>query len=88
MPSDLRASSCAHTPPYWPNALPITAVGLPARADAPNGREAQSMAFFSTAAIVPLYSGVTTRSASAAAIASRKATAASGTDPSTSMSSL
>src|SRR5690606_16879012 len=58
MPTALRASSCAHTPPYWPKAVPTTATGLPEMAPAPIGRDSQSMAFFRTAGMVPLYSGV------------------------------
>lgn len=57
-------------------------------APAPYGREAQSIAFFSTADSVPLYSGVTTSRPSASATASRSAWAAAGTEPGTSMSSL
>src|SRR5690606_13475963 len=49
MPTALRASSCAHTPPYWPKAVPTTATGLPEMAPAPIGRDSQSMAFFRTA---------------------------------------
>lgn len=43
----------------------MTATGLPLMTPAPNGREIQSMAFLRAAAIVPLYSGVTSRRASA-----------------------
>ncbi len=88
MPTALRVSSCAHTPPYWPKAVPTTALGLPEMAPAPNGRDSQSMAFFRTAGMVPLYSGEKNRKASAAWAASRSFTAAAGTLPSTSMSSL
>jgi hypothetical protein len=41
----------------------MTATGFPVMAPAPNGREIQSMAFFRAPDIVPLYSGVTRRSA-------------------------
>ena len=49
IPKDLRVSSCAQTPPYWPKDPPITASGLPFRAPSPNGRESQSIAFLRTA---------------------------------------
>src|SRR6516164_7925786 len=57
-PKDLRVSSCAHTPPYRPPAAPITASGLPASTLSPYGRDSQSIAFFITAGMLPLYSGV------------------------------
>jgi hypothetical protein len=66
---------------------PRRRVGLSLREPAPNGREAQSMALLSTAGMVPLYSGVTTRTRSDAATWSRNARAASGA-ASPSMSSL
>ena len=69
IPNDLRVSSCAHTPPYWPSAAPMTASGLSLSAPLPNGRDNQSMAFFSTPGMLPLYSGVTTSAASASAAA-------------------
>jgi len=53
----------------------------------PNGRDNQSMAFFSTPGMLPLYSGVTTSAASACAAAARNATTAAGAS-SVSMSSL
>src|SRR5258705_12860014 len=37
MPNDLRASSWAHTPPYWPIEAPTTASGLADRAVCPEG---------------------------------------------------
>ena len=49
MPNDLRVSSCAHTPPYWPNDPPMTANGLSFSAPLPNGRDSQSIAFLMTA---------------------------------------
>ena len=76
MPNDLRVSSCAQTPPYWPNAPPMTASGLPLSAPSPNGRDSQSIAFLITAGMLPLYSGVTTRAASASAAAARSAATA------------
>ena len=87
MPNDLRVSSCAHTPPYWPRAAPTTASGLPFSAPSPNGRDNQSIAFFSTPGMLPLYSGVTTSAASAPAAAARSARTGSATS-SPSMSSL
>src|SRR6202044_4221943 len=87
-PNDLRVSSCAQTPPYWPIEPPITASGLPFRRPLPNGRESQSIAFLITAGMLPLYSGVTTSAASASAAADRSAATAAGTSASLSMSSL
>ena len=52
--------------------------GLPTMAPAPNGRESQSMALLRTAGMVPLYSGVTTRTRSAAATGARSADGARG----------
>ena len=51
------------------SAAPMTASGLPFSAPLPNGRDNQSIAFFTTAGMLPLYSGVTTRAASASAAA-------------------
>ena len=65
----------------------MTANGLPFSAPLPNGRDSQSIAFFSTPGMLPLYSGVTTSAASASAAASRSATTEAGTS-SSSMSSL
>lgn len=57
----------------------MTASGLPFSAPSPNGRDSQSIAFLTTAGMLPLYSGVTTRAASASAAAARSAaTGASG----------
>ena len=36
---------------------PMTAIGLPLSAPLPNGRDNQSIAFFSTPGMLPLYSG-------------------------------
>jgi hypothetical protein len=88
IPNDFRASSCAQRPPKRPKALPITATGLSEMALSPKGRDAQSIAFLSTAGMVPLCSGVITSTASLAAIASRNATADGGTAVGVSMSSL
>src|SRR5215217_3409823 len=55
-PRARRASSWAQTPPYWPKAEPMTAAGLLEMAPAPYGRDSQSIAFLSTAGMVPLYS--------------------------------
>ena len=57
---------------------PITADGLRANEFVPEGRLAQSIAFFKAPGIERLYSGVTKRTASAAAIASFSARAAGG----------
>ena len=51
----------------------MTATGLPLSAPLPNGRDNQSIAFFSTPGMLPLYSGVTTSAASASAAAWRNA---------------
>jgi hypothetical protein len=65
---------------------PITATGLPRNALSGNGRDAQSIAFLSWPGIELLYSGVAISSASAEAIASRRALTA-GCAGSTSSSS-
>ncbi len=78
IPIDLRVSAWAQAPPYWPRAAPITATGLSLSAPAPQGRDSQSMAFLSTAGMVPLFSGVTINAASACSAAARRATAAAG----------
>ena len=69
VPSTLRVSACAQTAPNSPVLAPITAAGLPRSGVSARGREAQSIAFFSTPGIEELYSGVAISSASAAAIA-------------------
>ncbi len=79
MPAERRVSWCAHLPPYGVGVAPTTANGLPTRAPVPYGRESQSIALLRTAGIVPLYSGVTTSTRSAAATAARSAAAAAGT---------
>ena len=61
--------------------------GLSFSALLPNGLDSQSIAFFRTPGMLPLYSGVTTSAASAAAAAARRATTGSATS-SLSMSSL
>src|SRR5690606_25285169 len=68
--------------PSRPGEVPIRATGLPWRTEAPSGREIQSKAFFSTPGTPPLYSGVATISASAAAISSRIRVTAGGSWPS------
>ena len=70
--SVLRSSACAHTAPNIPVLAPITAAGLLRRAAPADGREAQSIAFFSAPGIEELYSGVANRSASASEIARRQ----------------
>lgn len=50
----------------------MTASGLPFSAPSPNGRDSQSIAFLTTAGMLPLYSGVTTRAASASAAAAQR----------------
>jgi hypothetical protein len=60
---------------------------LPFSAPSPQGRDNQSIAFFSTPGMLPLYSGVTTKAASASAAARRNATTGSATSE-VSMSSL
>jgi hypothetical protein len=56
----------------------MIATGFPASGEASGGREAQSIAFFSTPGMPRLYSGVAIRSASAPRIASFSATTGSG----------
>ena len=56
----------------------MIATGLRASGEASGGREAQSIAFFSTPGRPRLYSGVAIRSASASRIASLKAATVSG----------
>ncbi len=87
MVAERRASSCAHLPPYGVGVAPTTPNRLPEMALTPYGRDSQSMALFSTAGMVPLYSGVTARMPSAPATRARSSSAAAGT-ASVSMSSL
>jgi hypothetical protein len=61
--------------PIFPGEVPIIADGLRANEFSPQGRLAQSIAFFNTPGIERLYSGVTKRTASTAAIASFNARA-------------
>ena len=77
-PRILTASSRAHWAPRGDGLTETTATGLSARAAAPRGREAQSIAFLSTPGIEPLYSGVATTIASAAETAARNATTEAG----------
>ena len=57
---------------------PTTDTGLPSKADWPYGRDAQSMRFFSTPVMLPLYSGEAIRMASAARILARNSRTVSG----------
>ena len=78
IPSTLRRSCCAQIAPYWPVVAPAMATVLFLN-ELPRCRaDAQSMAFFSTPGIEPLYSGVTIKSASAASMRSRRSSAAAG----------
>ena len=61
-----------------PVEAPITAAGTWSNAFSPQGRDAQSIAFFWAPGIDRLYSGVTKRIASERRIASFRATAAGG----------
>jgi hypothetical protein len=54
--------------PIWPTEAPITAAGMWSKEFCPHGRDAQSIAFFNAPGIERLYSGVTKRIASTAAI--------------------
>src|SRR6476659_1879646 len=74
----LRKCCCATAVPIFPGEVPITPEGLRAKAFFPYGRLAQSMAFFNAPGIERLYSGVTKRTASTAAMASLKARALGG----------
>ena len=65
----------------------MTASGLALSALFPNGRDNQSIAFFKTPGMLPLYSGVTTSAASASPATWRSALTDSATS-SLSMSSL
>ena len=56
----------------------MIAAGLPARAESPWGREAQSIAFFKAPGAEALYSGVTINRASAASICSRRSSTDAG----------
>lgn len=60
-----RNASCARMVPPTPPAHMI-ASGLPASGESLSGHDAQSIAFFSTPGIEPLYSGVSISNASAA----------------------
>ena len=56
----------------------MTAAGMWSKEFCPHGRDAQSIAFFNAPGIDRLYSGVTNRTASTAAIASLSAPASGG----------
>src|SRR6185437_7731163 len=62
-----------------PADVPITAAGLPGHDVLPHGRAPQSMAFFKTAGIERLCSGVTNRSASEPSTSLLKRATADGT---------
>src|SRR5215213_7078780 len=68
----LRSSAWAQTAPNRPVLAPTIATGLPRSELSGNGREAQSIAFFSTPGTDALYSGVLISTASASAIAARR----------------
>jgi len=71
---------CARIVPNPPDDAPMIATGLPpnARSASFAGLDSQSMAFLNTPGIELLYSGVTSRSPSARAIASRNPVTAAG----------
>src|SRR3546814_7903119 len=64
--SDVCSSDLASAVPIAPTEMPSTPAGLPANEFVPQGRDAMSIAFFSTPGIARLYSGVTNSTASAA----------------------
>jgi hypothetical protein len=74
----LRRCCCATAVPIFPGDVPITADGFRVNAFLPSGRLAQSMAFFNAPGIERLYSGVTNRTASTAAIAFLNSVATGG----------
>ena len=74
----LRRCCWATAVPILPGDVPMTADGLRAKVFLPYGRLAQSIAFLSAPGIERLYSGVTNRTASTAAIAALKASATGG----------
>src|SRR5215210_5545201 len=74
----LRRCCCAMAVPIAPGDVPIVAEGLRLNEFFPYGRLAQSIAFFSPPGIDRLYSGVTNRIASDAAIASFNAVQCGG----------
>ena len=76
--STLTPSSRAHWAPRGAPLAAITAAGLPAMEAAPRGRETQSTAFLTAPDSEPLYSGVTSSTASASATASRRSRATWG----------
>ena len=83
---DLCVSAAAQTPPNKPVLEESTATGLFRTGESASGRDAQSKAFLSTPGIEELYSGVATRTASAASSASLKSSTAAGSAPGTSSS--
>jgi hypothetical protein len=83
----LRSSACDHTAPNAPVEAPTTATGFPRSGFFASGRETQSSAFLSWPGIDELYSGVAIRSASAPAIAPRRAATAAGAGSTSSSSS-
>ena len=76
--STLRSCCCATAVPITPTDAPITAEALRENEFFPQGRLAQSIAFFKPPGIDLLYSGVTKSTASAAAMAALNAWAAGG----------
>ena len=74
----LRSCCCASAVPMEPGDVPMTADGLRVNEFLPYGRLAQSIAFFRAPGIERLYSGVTNRTASDAAIAFLKPVATGG----------
>ena len=75
---DLASSACAQTAPKLPVLAPITATGLFWSTVLARGREAQSIAFFSTPGMEALYSGVAISRASADAIARQRSATGAG----------
>ncbi len=76
--STLRRLCCATAVPIEPGEVPMIAEGLRVKEFLPQGRLAQSIAFFSAPGIERLYSGVTNNTASTSAIAYLKARATGG----------
>ena len=73
-----RSCCWATAVPIEPGEVPITPDGLRAKEFCPQGRLAQSMAFYNAPGIERLYSGVTNRTASTSAIACLNARATGG----------
>src|SRR6476661_5224803 len=74
----LRRCCCATAVPILPGEVPMMPDGLRAKELVPQGRLAQSIAFFSPPGIDRLYSGVTNSTASTDAIALLSAFAGGG----------